>query len=260
MDKRIFTKAHELIKASGSSFEALVTPFYSEEDGGVVIPTIMKVIPLHRPKDYDVTWKTAIDIAKEADMTLPTVEEFQHIRLWKDHINTLLDEHGGDQLHGYFWSCTEYSQTLAWYVNFSSGFTGYSGKYNTYCCRPLAAFKLQTITAGFDAGVIHFTMEGNTIKQITILEAIQMPRMEGLMVQEVLRLTPQEKKRLKKGYMLKSGIWSGDKLSKEFTKILELTSSEPSTVRSIISRVAFRAYEELKKELALSAITASQKK
>lgn len=87
-----------------------------------------------------------------------------------------------------------------------------------------------------------------------------MPRMEGLMVQEVLRLTPQEKKRLKKGYMLKSGIWSGDKLSKEFTKILELTSSEPSTVRSIISRVAFRAYEELKKELALSAITASQKK
>lgn len=142
MDKRIFTKAHELIKASGSSFEALVTPFYSEEDGGVVIPTIMKVIPLHRPKDYDVTWKAAMDIAKESDMTLPTVEELQHIKLWKDHINTLLAEHGGDQLHGHFWTCTEYSQNVAWGVYFSSGYTGYGSKYYTGYCRPLAAFKL----------------------------------------------------------------------------------------------------------------------
>ena len=142
MTPSTFIKACELLKASGSSYEAITTPFWSEEQKGVVVPTIGKVIPLFEPTEDELTWKEAMDLAKSLDQQLPTVEEWHEIRRHRNVINELLASKGGDTIAAtYFWTSTEYGQTVAWYVNFGSGNTNNVSKYNTCYCRPLAAFK-----------------------------------------------------------------------------------------------------------------------
>lgn len=142
MTPSTFIKACELLKASGSSYEAITTPFWSEEQKGVVIPTISKVIPLFEPTEDELTWKEAMDLAKSLDQQLPTIEEWHEIRRHRNVINELLASKGGDTIAATnFWASTEYNQTYAWYVTFGSGTAGNSYKYNTFYCRPLAAFK-----------------------------------------------------------------------------------------------------------------------
>lgn len=71
--------------------------------------------------------------------------EMYLIAAFKDEINAALREIGGDELDNYYWSSTEYSSSIAWGVNFSSGgigtYGGRYGKYYTYVVRPVAAFK-----------------------------------------------------------------------------------------------------------------------
>ena len=43
----------------------------------------------------------------------------------------------------WYWSSTENSQSNAWYVNFSNGYTGNSIKYNSYRVRAVAAFSFK---------------------------------------------------------------------------------------------------------------------
>ena len=142
MNHKTFIKACELLKASGSSYEAIITPFWSEEQRGVVVPTIGKVIPLFQPTEDRKTWPEAMKLAEELGQQLPTVEEWHEIRRHRNVINEILASKGGDIITAaHFWSCTEYSQNFAWGVNFGSGYTPYNGKYNDFYVRPLAAFK-----------------------------------------------------------------------------------------------------------------------
>ena len=142
MNHKTFIKACELLQASGSSYEAIITPFWSEEQRGVVVPTIGKVIPLFQPTEDRKTWPEAMKLAEELGQQLPTVEEWHEIRRHRNVINEILASKGGDTIAGtYFWSCTEGSQHRAWYVYFGSGGTGYGSKYYDFCVRPLAAFK-----------------------------------------------------------------------------------------------------------------------
>lgn len=142
MTQQIFIKACELLKASGSSYEAIITPFWSEEQRGVVVPTIGKVIPLFQPTEDRKTWPEAMKLAEELGQQLPTVEEWHEIRRHRNVINEILASKGGDTIAGTgFWSCTEYSQDIAWLVGFGSGGTVGNGKCNDFYVRPLAAFK-----------------------------------------------------------------------------------------------------------------------
>ena len=142
MNHKTFIKACELLKASGSSYEAIITPFWSEEQRGVVVPTIGKVIPLFQPTEDRKTWPEAMKLAEELGQQLPTVEEWHEIRRHRNVINEILASKGGDTIKAtHFWSCTEGSQYIAWYVNFGSGYTGGYGKYYGMYVRPLAAFK-----------------------------------------------------------------------------------------------------------------------
>lgn len=142
MNHQIFIKACELLKASGSSYEAITTPFWSEEQRGVVVPTIGKVIPLFQPTEDRKTWHEAMKLAEELGQQLPTVEEWHEIRRHRNVINEILASKGGDTITAtYFWTSTEYSQNLAMIVYFSSGNTVNNYKSNTFYCRPLAAFK-----------------------------------------------------------------------------------------------------------------------
>lgn len=143
MNHKTFIKACELLKASGSSFEELISPFWSEVQDGVVLPTLGKVIPRLEPERHECSWDEAMADAAAAGLTLPSREELQYMYHHLDQINGLLLANNGNRLprNKYFWSCTEGSQTGAWGVGFGSGGTGTFYKYNDLYVRPLAAFK-----------------------------------------------------------------------------------------------------------------------
>lgn len=143
MNHKTFIKACELLKASGSSFEELISPFWSDVQDGVVLPTLGKVIPRLEPERHECSWDEAMADAAAAGLTLPSREELQYMYHHLDQINGLLLANNGNRLsrNKYFWSCTESSQYYAWFVHFGSGLTYYNNKCTDFYVRPLAAFK-----------------------------------------------------------------------------------------------------------------------
>lgn len=143
MNHKIFIQVCELLKASGSSFEEVISPFWSDIQDGVVLPALGKVIPRMAPERHECSWDEAMADAAAAGLTLPSREELQYMYRYLDHINALLVAHGGNCLprNKSFWSCTEGSQCIAWFVNFGSDYTYYIDKYFKMCSRPLAELK-----------------------------------------------------------------------------------------------------------------------
>ena len=89
-------------------------------------------------------WKKAMARLEEVGKRTFDKHEMYLIAAYKDEINAKLKEIGGDELEGYYWSSTEYSSGLAWYVAFSSGLISnlgnYGSKYHSLYVRPCAAF------------------------------------------------------------------------------------------------------------------------
>ena len=145
MDHRIFIKACELLKASGSSYEELISPFWSEVQDGVVLPTLGKVIPRMAPEHRILSWDEAMADAAAAGLTLPSREELQYMCHHFDQINELLLANNGDPLpcNKEFWSRTEHrnDKDNAWYVYFGTGYMGSVTKCCDLYVRPLAEFK-----------------------------------------------------------------------------------------------------------------------
>ena len=142
MNHKIFIKACELLKASGSSYEELISPFWSEVQDGVVLPTLGKVIPRLEPMDYWCSWDEAMVDAAISGLTLPSKEELQYMQSHVDQINRLLSAHNGNPLRNKaFWSSTEATENSALVVYFGSGDTFINGKCDNLYARPLAEFK-----------------------------------------------------------------------------------------------------------------------
>lgn len=143
MNHKNFIKVCELLKASGISFEELISPFWSDIQDGVVLPAFCKVIPRLEPERHECSWDEAMADAAAAGLTLPSRGELQYMYRYLDHINALLVAHGGNCLprNKSFWSCTEYSHIHAWSVYFGSGGTDSYNKYYDFYVRPLAELK-----------------------------------------------------------------------------------------------------------------------
>ena len=64
---------------------------------------------------------------------------------YKDSINDALEYIGAEPLasSAWYWSSTEGSQSYAWLVNFSNGYTGNLNKYNSGRVRAVAAFSFK---------------------------------------------------------------------------------------------------------------------
>lgn len=117
-------------------------PRWDERNQGVFIPALGKLLPLHEPTSEEKEWQDAMDIAASLGQQLPTQREWHLLYYYKDAIDAILEEHGGDKLDSnYFWSSTEGNQRGAWYVSFNNGTMNNLSKYFTYTVRPLAAFK-----------------------------------------------------------------------------------------------------------------------
>ena len=143
MDHKIFIQACKFLQSLGSPYEALISPFWSDVQDGVVLPTLGKVIPRMAPERSILSWDEAMADAAAAGLTLPSREELQYMYHHLDQINGLLLAHNGNRLprNKFFWSCTEGNQQTAWLIEFGSGYTYVSFKYNNLYVRPLAEFK-----------------------------------------------------------------------------------------------------------------------
>ena len=81
------------------------------------------VVALH-DLGLEMKWDDAMKAAEKEGMRLFTKEEGMLMFCFKDEINAALVELGGDPLSedDYYWSSSEYSQTIAWSVNFYNGY------------------------------------------------------------------------------------------------------------------------------------------
>lgn len=76
-----------------------------------------------------------------AGWNIPALGVLVEMCYLRNEINQALEIVGGSQLKDtWYWSSTEYSQNLAWIVNFSNGGVNSNGKYFGYAVRAVAAF------------------------------------------------------------------------------------------------------------------------
>ena len=72
---------------------------------------------------------------------IPSLEQLNLMAHYKDSINDALEYIGAEPLgSAWYWSSTEYSQSTAWSVYFSNGYTSNHLKYGRHRVRAVAAF------------------------------------------------------------------------------------------------------------------------
>lgn len=91
--------------------------------------------------DVEFDWDEAMDRLKEIGKQTFSKKQGYLIAAYKEEINKLLEEIGGDTLASYYWSSTESSSSIAWFVNFGSGNVGKLSKSNCNVVRPCKEFK-----------------------------------------------------------------------------------------------------------------------
>lgn len=132
--RRPRTKDPSNMESDHKSNSALRPTFI--EGQGVFVPVINKVIAMK--DEYDgryVPWSKAKGLTATRD-------EWYIILYWKDEINQLLKEHGGDPLIGWYWTDTEhqYTSAYAWYVHLYYGLVSNNAKTNGHRVRLVSAF------------------------------------------------------------------------------------------------------------------------
>ena len=97
----------------------LIQPYWVEEQQGVYIPLIDKVllknnVPEMHYEDY-------MKYAKSNGVQIATKGELLQIYLQRDQINNILEKHNGDMLDTWFGSSLEYNSLYVRFVHFSIG-------------------------------------------------------------------------------------------------------------------------------------------
>lgn len=115
-----------------------LNPTWDEERKAVFIPIINKYLDA-KHSEKEMAWDEAMAYAKKAGKELPSKHEMFAILFFKDEINAILEEHGGDLLTEWAWASTEYSASYAWGVYFNNGNVLNTGKYNFGYVRAVAA-------------------------------------------------------------------------------------------------------------------------
>ena len=96
-----------------------IQPYWVEEQGGVYIPLINKV--LLKDNVPAMTYHEFMRYAKTNGVKIATKDELQQMYLQRDQINEILKDHNGDMLDTWFGSSSKYGLYSEWLVNFGSG-------------------------------------------------------------------------------------------------------------------------------------------
>lgn len=118
----------------------LIQPYWVEEQQGVYIPLIDKVllkdnVPAMSYYDY-------MKYAKNNGVKIAKKDELLQMYLQKRTINKILEEHNGDILtSSWFGSSSEFNLFSVWVVYFGSGHCFTSTKYDSYVSRAVVGLK-----------------------------------------------------------------------------------------------------------------------
>jgi len=86
-------------------------------------------------------WQEAVDETEKRGWTMPNKKQWDLVDAYREQIDKLIEEAGGDSLNDWFWSVARYSSISAWFYYGTHGILGYNYLSNTYSVRPLAYFK-----------------------------------------------------------------------------------------------------------------------
>lgn len=117
----------------------LIQPYWVEEQQGVYIPLIDKV--LLKNNVPEMPYGDYMEYAKSNGVQIATKDELLQMYLQKDEINKILREHNGDMLDTWFGSSSEYGLYYEWFVNFGSGYCYYATKLNYSASRVVVDLK-----------------------------------------------------------------------------------------------------------------------
>lgn len=106
----------------------MIAPRWCEEQNGVFVPLMGKVLEAKNLNPEPMTWYDFMDMAKAKGKQIATKDELLQMYLQKDEINAILKEHDGDLLEGWLGSSSEYNRYREWFVYFDSGFCGHTDK------------------------------------------------------------------------------------------------------------------------------------
>ncbi len=120
----------------------LIQPYWVEEQQGVYIPLIDKV--LLKDNVPEMSYYDYMEYAKSNGVQIATRDELLQMYLQKDEINKILREHNGDMLDIWFGSSSEYGLDYEWIVNFGSGYCRNTSKYNRDVSRAVVGLKSKT--------------------------------------------------------------------------------------------------------------------
>lgn len=117
----------------------LIQPYWVEEQQGVYIPLIDKVllkdnVPAMSYYDY-------MEYAKSNGVQIATKDELLQMYLQRDQINKILKEHNGDIFNAWVGSSSEYSSFSEWIVHFGSGDCHFATKHNYRVSRAVVYLK-----------------------------------------------------------------------------------------------------------------------
>ena len=117
----------------------LIQPYWVEEQQGVYIPLIDKV--LLKNNVPEMPYGDYMEYAKSNGVQIATKDELLYMYLQKDEINKILKKHGGDMLDTWFGSSSKYGLYSKWLVNLGYGYCYYTTKYNFSASRAVVDLK-----------------------------------------------------------------------------------------------------------------------
>ena len=97
------------------------------------------------PKDYqngnEMPWQEAMIALKTDGLDTWNYRQICLTMAYRDEIDEMLEENGGDSLDNWYWTCAEYSAIYSFTYYGSNGILGNNHKTNTCSVRPIKDLK-----------------------------------------------------------------------------------------------------------------------
>ena len=97
------------------------------------------------PKDYqngdEMPWQEAMDAIKADNLSTWNYRQICHTMAYRDEVNRILEENGGDCLDNVYWTSAEYSANYSFYYYGTYGLLTGNAKHNTFSVRAIKNLK-----------------------------------------------------------------------------------------------------------------------